>query len=426
MIFTKVRASLAAVVFGAAALVASGGGAASAADKPNLTVSHDKAGWQSNFEAYGKDDPNATWQVTPFADTTNYQAAVRASLPTASAPGMFTWWSGYRMKDLVDAGLIEDLTVIWKPLLAEGKVKQEVADAFTFDGKIYAVPNNVAYWAMFYNKNVYKELGLEVPKTWDELEGNLAKIKAAGKVPIGQTIEGRWPAFIWFSEFLIRTDPDFYNRLMAGKAKYTDPQVAAAFATWRDWMGKGWMDDGTSPFGFTTGDSMNNSFAQGKVAHMLVGTWFADTVSKAGIQEGKDWGMFVVPNKTAGLPPSVIFEAGPLLVAKNSETHDIAVKAATYWMSKDGEQRWADLTGFLVANSDARLPADKEVAKLNGAISQGHYKLLGRYWESTPSPIAEAAVDEISKFVLDPNSAADVMQNLQKIADDYWAAHPKP
>jgi hypothetical protein len=45
MIFTKVRASLAAVVFGAAALVASGGGAASAADKPNLTVSHDKACW---------------------------------------------------------------------------------------------------------------------------------------------------------------------------------------------------------------------------------------------------------------------------------------------------------------------------------------------------------------------------------------------
>lgn len=122
---------------------------------------------------------------------------------------MFTWWSGYRMKDLVDAALIEDLTAIWKPLLAEGKVKQEVADAFTFDGKIYAVPNNVAYWAIFYNKNVYKELGLEVPKTWDELEGNLAKIKAAGKVPIGQTIEGRWPAFIWFSEFLIRTDPDF-------------------------------------------------------------------------------------------------------------------------------------------------------------------------------------------------------------------------
>jgi hypothetical protein len=45
MIFTKARASLAAVAYGAAALLPSGGGAASAADKPNLTVSHDKACW---------------------------------------------------------------------------------------------------------------------------------------------------------------------------------------------------------------------------------------------------------------------------------------------------------------------------------------------------------------------------------------------
>jgi len=419
MKFAMLRTTLAAAAMLAATAVGL------AADKPALTVSHDKAGWQGNFEAYGKDDPTATWQVTPFADTTSYTAAVRASLGTSSAPGMFTWWSGYRMKDLVEAGLVEDLTSVWKPLLDSGKVSKDVADAFSFDGKVYAVPNNIAYWAMFYNKNVYKELGLEVPKTWEELEGNLAKIKAAGKVPIGQTIEGRWPAFIWFSEFLIRTNPDFYNKLMAGEAKYTDKPVADAFAIWKDWMDKGWMDDGTSPFGFTTGDSVNNNFAQGKVVHMLVGTWFADTVSKAGIPEGTGWGMFVLPNKTAGLAPSVIFEAGPLLVSKNAASHDAAVKAAEYWMSKDGEQRWATLTGFLVANSDAKLDPAKEVAKLNATVTEGKYRMLGRYWESTPTPIAEAAVDEIAKFVLDPTSAPAVMESLQKISDAYWTAHPK-
>jgi multiple sugar transport system substrate-binding protein len=64
------------------------------------------------------------------------------------------------------------------------------------------------------------------------------------------------------------------------------------------------------------------------------------------------------------------------------------------------------------------------VAKLSDAIVAGHYNLIGRFWESTPTPICEAAVDEIAKFVLDPNSAKDVMANLQKIADTYWAAHP--
>ena len=76
------------------------------------------------------------------------------------------------------------------------------------------------------------------------MESNFAKIKASGRTPVGQTIEGRWPAFIWFEEFLIRSDPDFYEDLMEGRAKYTDPQVEEAFLTWKSWMDKGWMDDG--------------------------------------------------------------------------------------------------------------------------------------------------------------------------------------
>src|SRR5690606_25757425 len=121
-----------------------------------------------------------------------------------------------------------------------------------------------------------------------------------------------------------------YNRLMAGEASYTDPQVEEAFLMWKDWMDKGWMDDGTSPFGFTTGDSQNNNFAQGRVAHMLVGTWLADTVSQAGLEEGAEWGLFVIPNKNPDLPPGVVFEAGPLLVSVNAETHDAAMDAAAH------------------------------------------------------------------------------------------------
>lgn len=47
---------------------------------------------------------------SPYPDTTTYQAAVRAALPTDKAPDLFTWWSTYPMKDLVDAGLVADLS----------------------------------------------------------------------------------------------------------------------------------------------------------------------------------------------------------------------------------------------------------------------------------------------------------------------------
>lgn len=381
---------------------------------------HDKSGWQQSFEAVAALDTNEKWEITPYSDTSSYQAAVRAALSTPAAPGLFTWWSGYRMEDLVKADLVEDVSSIWQKYIDAGEVSAGLANAFTFDGKIYAIPNLVAYWVMYYNKNVYNQLGLNVPTTWEELEANLAAIKDAGMTPIGHTIEGRWPAFIWFEEFLIRSDPDFYEALMTGQAKYTDPQVEEAFLTWKDWMEKGWMDDGTAAFGFTTGDSMNASFAQGQVAHMLVGTWFADTVSSAGLVEGEEWGMFVMPNKNTDLPPAVIFEAGPILVAKNSRNKDAALSAADFWMSQAASQKWTDEMKFVPHNTKAALPDSSVTGQISKMINEGSYRQINRFWEATPTPIAESAVDEIGKFVLDPSSYKTVMENLQKLADDYW------
>ncbi len=382
---------------------------------------HDKSNWQANWEAVAALD-DVSWEITPFSDTSSYQAAVRGALRSPAAPGMFTWWSGFRMADLVEAGLVEDLTDIRQKYIDAGEVSAELAGSFTFDGRIYAVPSLVAYWVMYYNKNVYNELGLEVPTTWAELEANLEAIKQAGVIPISHTIEGRWPAFIWFSEFLIRADPDFYERLMVGEASYTDPQVEQAFLTWKDWMERGWMDDGTAAFGFTAGDSMASKFAAGEVAHILVGTWFAETVNGNGITEGKDWGMFVMPNTDPSMRPAVIVETGPILVAKNSRNREAALQAVDFWMSAEASQQWTNEMGFIPHNNLAALPEDKVVFQIVNQIVNGNYRQINRMWEATPTPIVEAAVDEIAKFVLDPSSYQSVMESLQRIADSYWSS----
>ena len=67
-----------------------------------------------------------------------FMAAVRAALPTNKAPDLFTWWSTYRMKDLIDQGLVADLTDLWDKHKAE--YPQGVRDAFTFNGKVYGLP----------------------------------------------------------------------------------------------------------------------------------------------------------------------------------------------------------------------------------------------------------------------------------------------
>ena len=56
------------------------------------------------------------------------------------------------------------------------------------DGKVYGVPFGAAMGGgILYNTKIYEELGLSVPKTWDEFMANNEKIKEAGKVPVIQT-----------------------------------------------------------------------------------------------------------------------------------------------------------------------------------------------------------------------------------------------
>jgi multiple sugar transport system substrate-binding protein len=362
----------------------------------------------------------ATVTATPYADTSTYQAAVRATLRTPSAPGIFTWWSGYRMKDLVDAGLVADVSDLWKKYTDAGLYNPSLASAYTFDGKIYGIPNLVAYWVVFYNKKVFADAGVAAPTTWEELEATAAALKGKGVTPFGATVQGRWPAFIWFEELLVRQNPDFYNRLMTGEAKYTDPEAQAVFAKWKEWIDAGYFTDPSIDFGTAGSNAMASQFAQGKLAMILVGTWYAGTLVEAGMA-AEDIGVFIMPNATADMGPAVIFETGPLLISENSAQKADALKVADYWMSAAAQQTWTNEMDFPPVNSEvtAKSPLISELA---GQIISGNYNQINRFWEATPPEIAEAAVDELGVFMLDTSKADQVMTNLQALADKVWAS----
>ena len=42
--------------------------------------------------------------------------------------------------------------------------------AFQHDGKTYGFPKGYSTLALYYNKKMLAEAGVEVPKTWDELK----------------------------------------------------------------------------------------------------------------------------------------------------------------------------------------------------------------------------------------------------------------
>lgn len=92
---------------------------------------------------------------------------------------------------LVSKGLVEDLSE--HKSIIPSQVIQGMIDVSMFDGKLMFLPYRPNVEITFYNENKFKEAGLEVPKTWDEL---LAVAKAfkekdgVGRVAIKGNLEG--------------------------------------------------------------------------------------------------------------------------------------------------------------------------------------------------------------------------------------------
>jgi multiple sugar transport system substrate-binding protein len=387
-----------------------------------LKLANDKVTWKAWFNTAGQAAAQAVgvgWDALEYADTTSYQAAIRTSGRTSKVPDLYSWWSGWLMKEIVDADFAADVTPIWNKNAAH--YAKGVRDAFTFGGKVYGAPLYVGYWVLLYNKHVFKDAKLTPPTTWAQFEKAMATLKANGITPLGATIDGRWPGFIYFEEFLLRSNPGLYQRLMAGKAKYTDPGVVSTMKLWGGLIDKGYF---TNPASVTLGTGASNFtsyFKQGKVGMVQIGTWFEPSLVAGGLKPGTDFGAFIMPNISPSAPKVVIFETGPLVVAEHGANKADAMKALDYFMSRKGQATWVKATGFVSPRSDvpSSSPVDRE---LGATIQKGGYKQLNRYWEATPHDIVEVAVDQFDKFMLKGGDPLPILTTIQKQADKTWAA----
>ena len=64
------------------------------------------------------------------------------------------------------------------------QIAQASVDKFTFDGQIYAVPWSQDGKVFYYNKKIFEENNVSVPKTYEELKEVIAKLEKNGVTPI--------------------------------------------------------------------------------------------------------------------------------------------------------------------------------------------------------------------------------------------------
>ncbi|MCS0638912.1 extracellular solute-binding protein [Streptomyces sp. LP05-1] len=165
----------------------------------------------------------------------------------------------------------------------------QAAASTEFDGKTYAVPQVIDTMALFYNKRMLKEAGVEVPTSVTELKAAAAKISAKSPGKTGLYLRGDDP--YWFLSFLYGEGGDLV-RTASKKIAIDDEPGVRAYRTIKDLVdSKAAITDASDGW-----NNMQNAFKSGKVAMMLNGPWaIEDTRAGAEFKDPKNLGIAPVP-----------------------------------------------------------------------------------------------------------------------------------
>lgn len=386
-----------------------------------IIMAHDKLNpnYQPYFEAWAKaceEETGLTFLPVSYPSTDIFAANMRTALPTDNAPQLFTWWSTYQGAELVEAGLVMDITAQWD------KYKDEYTDglrnAFTFDGMCYGIPCDLSYWLIYYNTKVFDDNGLAPPTTWDELIACADTLVGAGVTPFNLTANDGWTSFIWFEELLMRSNPAAYEQLCAGEIEWDDPAVKHVFEIWADMIEKGYFTEASVDM-FT---DIPKLFAEDRLGMIMVGSWYLSPQLDAPLADGKV-GTFLMPSMDDN-GKHVIYEVSSIQVAKNNANAEDTLKVIEYMMSKEGNETYAVLAGKIPGNPSASSAhLDRIIADRVAQIQADGYELHNRYWENCPTPIMMAGVQAFDAFILNPDlSTIDMLLGeVQAEADDYYA-----
>ncbi|WP_433673976.1 ABC transporter substrate-binding protein [Microbacterium gorillae] len=207
----KLLAPAALLLAGALSLSAcSGGGTDNAAGGnvemtlwQNSTTGAGQQFWKDAIAAFEKANP--TVKITmQSVQNEDMDGKLQTALNAGDAPDIFLQRGGGKMAAMVNANQLMDLTDkisdSVKSEISEGSFKAE-----TYQDKVWAMPLAVLPSGFWYSSDLFTQAGISAdPKTIDELEQAVDKLKATGVAPIALGGKDAWPAAHWYYNFALR------------------------------------------------------------------------------------------------------------------------------------------------------------------------------------------------------------------------------
>ena len=202
--------------------------------------------------------------------------------------------------------------------------------------KAYGVPYATNASGVIYNVDKFEELGLEIPKTWDEFIDVLDQIKDAGEQPLLMTYKDAWTSLCPWNSMAPDLQPEgFTDDRKEGKTTFvgTHEEIVEKYLTLLDYA----QDD----FMGLTYDDGNKAFANGDSVMIINGNWAINQYKSANADLNVN--MFALPASNDESQNYVTSGVDVLLgVCKDSANEDMAKEFVSFMMEPENAQTYID------------------------------------------------------------------------------------
>ena len=264
---------------------------------------------------------------------------------------------------------------------------------------------------IYYNKDIFNEIGADVPKTVDELEDIMAKAKDAGYIPT-ECAGDVYHQMLWAVGSMVlnsapkeEIDDWYYGKDCTDNVKQA---FIDAYTRVLDWYNNGYFRDN---FQGTKLDDIPTLFSQGQTAFVIGGDWDIANYEATGLNVGA----FVFPGFNADEEPYIV-NATDGAWALNADLTPTEKEAALDFIDifyqDDYVKKWYE-NGFTLATlTDV---SDVETTELHKEIASATQNTkIGFYLDNTKSGFLDYMVRETQLMIQGQYTPETLWDSLYK------------
>ncbi|NYV65768.1 sugar ABC transporter substrate-binding protein [Bacillus obstructivus] len=385
-------------------------------NKVELTIyswrPEDKAAYEKFIDEFEKENRGVEVKFKPFKST-EYGTILTNALSSGKGPDIIQLRPYQGATTIADSGYLLPLDNV-KGLTDIPKEYLEAAKGS--DGKVYGVPLTLNSAVIFYNTQLFKENGLEPPKTWDQLLQVSKEFQSKDIVPIAQSGKASYLLSLTHSVIGATTydGNQFVEEFLTGEVNLHDPRFVESIKRMKE----------LEPFFPKDFVAIEDKDAQalfytGKAAMYINGDYRLESFE----QNNPDLPIDILPsvaNTEGGDTPSVTWVDGSYGVVKASKHQKEALKFMEFLASKKFGQMFSDELNRMSAipGVTPKHPLVKKLTEMSEKSNTPYFMLvhLGDGSPTTKTTFENA----LQGMYIDKLTADDVIEETQKSLDKWF------